>query len=129
MKTQFDIAPMSRVNLVTYYTGATHVATFNRIEPGSGSVDEPYRFMVMFWRRAQTETGSEEEPCLVITAEEVAGGTAAVLATYDEAGRNVQDEPGDWTDLNNFERRAMSIANERLATSFAERPPRAGRGR
>jgi hypothetical protein len=129
MKAQFETAPMSRVNRVTYYISPTHVATFNRIVPGSGSVDERYRFMVIFWRRAQTETGSEEEPCLVITSEQCAGGAGPILAVYDDAGRIVlEDELDDWADLNRFERRAMSIASERLATNFAERPPRSERG-
>jgi hypothetical protein len=126
MQTAFDIS--GTVKRVTFYIGPTHVATLNRIIPPPGAAHGRYRYLLLFFRRVQNETGSEEEPCLIISSETFQGAHDLVLGVYDDTGQDIlREERGNWADLDMFERKALSLAGERLVTSFVERPPRGGR--
>ena len=126
MEILVDVAPNSKLEAITYYVGPTHVATFNRVVAASENTEERCRFLLIFWKQGQH--GAEEESCLIIPSEELSRGAPPVLVMYDNTARTVlQAGGGDLADASTFERKAISIASERLATSFTERPPRAGR--
>jgi len=126
MQTTFDIT--GTVKRVTFYVSPTHGATLNRIIPSPGSDQRQYHYMLVCFPRVPGDPVAEDQPCLIISSETTGGSEGPVLVAYDDTGRQIlRDEPGHWVELDAFERKALSLANERLATNFVERAPRNGR--
>jgi hypothetical protein len=125
MQTTFDIYELKRV---TFYISPTHVATLACAMPFPDSGLRRHHYLLTAFLRDASVSGSQEEPCLIISSEAIDGDHDLVLAAYDDSGRQIlHGEHGDLADLHVFERKAISLANERLATNFVERVPRDGR--
>jgi hypothetical protein len=125
MEIQVDVAPYSKLEAITFYIGPTHVATFHRVVAASENPEERCRFLFVFWKKGPQ--GAQDESCLIIASEELTKGAPPVLVVYDHTSRTELEADGDWAEVGTFERKAISLASERLATRFTERPPRAGR--
>jgi hypothetical protein len=103
---------------VAMYVSPAYDATLARAIQRPGREQLRVHHLLLVFRHS---TAPPSDPCLVVSAEALAGGGEPVLGVYDEKGCEIlRQERGDWADITPFGRRAVELAGQRLGTTLTE---------
>jgi hypothetical protein len=105
--------PLISATTLKRFRATDHAASLLGDIRTAGNLHYAYLFVVY--------NNAIEEPVLIVSSEQFAGGPDTVLGIFDDSGhRTLYNEPGGWTDESKFATKAVAIVNERLKTDLQE---------